>query len=110
MAYAEVAVAAPARPGKAFSYSIPEGMTVQVGHAVQVPFGPRQLPGFAFEIVEVPSYAETRDISRVIDAEPWLTQTQVALARWTSETYRSSLYSAASLMITPGFRQKILAS
>jgi primosomal protein N' (replication factor Y) len=109
LAYAEVAVAAPASPGKAFSYSIPEGMTVQVGHAVQVPFGSRQLPGFAFEIVEVPSYPETRDISRVIDAAPWLTPTQVALARWTSETYRSSLYSAASLMITPGFRQKILA-
>ncbi len=109
MAYAEVAVAAPARPGKTFSYSIPEGMTVRVGHAVQVPFGPRQLPGFAIEIVDVPNFADTRDISRVIDAEPWLTPAQVELARWTSETYRSSLYSAASLMITPGFRQRILA-
>ncbi len=109
MAYAEVAVGAPAQPGKTFSYSIPPGMRVQVGHAVQVPFGPRQIPGFVFGVTELPGYPETRDIGRVIDDEPWLSKEQVQLAQWISHTYRASLYSAAALMIPPGFRQKVLA-
>ena len=109
MAYAEVAVAAPASPGKSFSYSVPEGMHVQVGHAVQVPFGPRQLPGFVIETPERPAFPETRGITRVIDEEPWLTPWQVELAAWVSETYHASLYAAVSLMIPPGYQQKITA-
>ena len=109
MVYAEVAVGVRSAPGRTFSYSVPEGLDVLRGHAVQVPFGPRQLPGFVFEVAEVPSYTETRDISAVIDSEPWLSPDQVEIARWTSETYQSSLYAAASLMIPPGYRQRIIA-
>ena len=109
MAYADVAVGAPAQPGKTFSYSIPSDMRVRVGHAVQVPFGPRQLPGFVFAVTELPGYHETRDIARVIDDDPWLSPVQVELALWISETYRAPLFQAASLMIPRGFRQRVLA-
>lgn len=109
MSYAEVAVDIRTTPGKTFSYSIPPQLTVRVGHAVQVPFGSRHLPGFVFEITETPSYPETKNISRVIDTIPWLSKTQVALARWISATYFASLYSAAALMIPPGFRQRVAA-
>ncbi len=109
MTYAEVAVGAPAQPGKTFSYSVPEGMEVRPGHAVQVPFGPRQLPGFVFALAQVPGYPETRPITRVVGEEPWLSPQQLSLARWISETYRSPLYSAAVPMVPPGFRQKVQA-
>ena len=109
MPYAEVAVGAPAPPGKTFSYSVPDGVAVRVGHAVQVPFGPRQLPGFVFETPELPSYPETRDIARVIDAEPWLAPWQIGLATWISRAYHTSMYAAASVMIPPGYRQKVVA-
>ena len=110
MGYAEVAVDVPTEPGRTFSYSIPSHLQVQVGHAVQVPFGPRQLPGFVFELTDLPGYHETREIARAIDSRPWLSPVQVELARWISSTYHSSLYSAASLMVPPGFRQRVLAT
>ena len=109
MTYAEVAVGVRTEPGKSFSYSIPPDLHVQVGHAVQVPFGPRQLPGFVFELTDLPGFPETRDIARVVDSQPWLSEAQVELAKWLSESYHASLYSAASLMIPPGFRQKVVA-
>ena len=109
MSYAEVAVGIRTEPGRTFSYFIPRALAVRKGHAVQVPFGPRQLPGFVFEVTELPGYPETRDIARVIDTQPWLTDAQVELARWISGHYHASLYSAASLMIPPGFRQRVVA-
>ena len=109
MNYAEVAVGVRTEPGRTFSYSIPSDMVVRVGHAVQVPFGPRQLPGFVFELTALPGYPETRDIARVIESQPWLSTVQVELAKWISESYHASLYSAASMMIPPGFRQRVAA-
>ncbi|MBI3744096.1 MAG: hypothetical protein HY261_07420, partial [Chloroflexi bacterium] len=108
MPYAEVAVDSPIQ-GRTFSYAIPGGMSVRVGHAVQVPFGPRQLPGFVFDVTELPGYHETRDIAKVIGDEPLLTQAQVKLASWVAETYRSSTYAAAALMVPSGYRQKVAA-
>ncbi|MCL0101901.1 primosomal protein N' [Dehalococcoidia bacterium] len=110
MSYAEVAVGVHTEASRTFSYSIPPELQVRAGHAVQVPFGPRQLPGFVFALTASPGYPETRDIARVVDSEPWLSDTQLKLAEWVSHTYRSSLYAAASLMIPPGFRQKIVAT
>ncbi|MSQ24975.1 MAG: primosomal protein N' [Dehalococcoidia bacterium] len=111
--FADVAVDAPVRPGQThggtFSYSIPPGMSVQPGHIVEVPFGPKQLSGIVFALTPEPAVPHTRPITRVIDAAPWLTGPHLALASWMSERYRCPLYYAASLMTPPGFRQKAVA-
>ena len=108
--YAEVAVDFRSAPGKTFSYEIPLGVDVRPGHVVEVPFGSRRLPGFVFELTESPGFVETKEISRVVDVEPWLSEVQLQLARWLSVTYLSSLYSAAALMVPPGFRQRVQAA
>ena len=72
MGYAEVAVDAPTQPGRTFSYSFADDADVRVGHAVRVPFGSRQLPGFVFETPDLPAYSETRPIAEVIGPGPLL--------------------------------------
>ena len=109
MPYAEVAVDFRSAPGKTFSYGIPPGMDARPGNVVEVPFGSRHLPGFIFELTAEPSFSETKDLTRVIGVDPWLSEAQLRLARWLSVTYFSSLYSAAALMVPPGFRQKVQA-
>ena len=72
MGYAEVAVDAPTQPGRTFSYSFSADEDVRLGHAVRVPFGSRQLPGFVFETPDVPAFAETRPIAEVVGPGPLL--------------------------------------
>jgi primosomal protein N' (replication factor Y) len=108
MPYAEVAVNAALPHRRAFSYSVPEGMRLEVGQAVYVPFGRRTLQGIVLELPEVPSYPETRDILAPLTEGPILSPAQVALGRWISEEYLAPLFLSLALMLPPGFEQKPL--
>ncbi len=108
MAYAEVAVNSPAAQRHTFSYAIPPSLTVTVGQAVWVPFGPRLLQGIVFELTELPAVEETKEIAEVIDSRPSLTPTQVELARWISQHYLAPLFDCAALMLPPGFERKVV--
>jgi primosomal protein N' (replication factor Y) len=108
MPYAEVAVNAPLPHRRAFSYSVPEGMRLEVGQAVYVPFGRRTLQGIVLELPEVPAYSETRDILAPLTEGPILAPAQVALGRWISEEYLAPLFQSLALMLPPGFEQKPL--
>ncbi|MEW6033662.1 MAG: primosomal protein N', partial [Chloroflexota bacterium] len=52
---------------------------------------------------------ETRDVHGLIEAEPVLTEAQVALARWISDRYLSPLFDSLALMLPPGFERSLLA-
>ena len=81
MAYAEVAVNAAAPIRQTFTYRIPEGLSVRVGHSVYVPFGSRQLQGVILQVTEEPTFAEARDIEAVIDPEPVLSPERAQIGR-----------------------------
>ena len=102
MRFAEVAVDAPAGYDRTFSYSIPGHMDVQPGHLVEVPFGPRTLQGVVFSLPPVPQVSKTREIQSTLAPEPYLSETQLSLARWISQHYMSALFEAAALMLPPG--------
>jgi len=108
MAYAEVAVNAAVPHRRAFSYSLPEGMRLEVGQAVYVPFGRRTLQGIVLELPEIPSYPETRDILAPLTEGAILSPAQVALGRWIGEEYLAPLFVSLALMLPPGFEQKPL--
>src|SRR4030042_756523 len=108
MPYAEVAVNAPLPHRRAFSYSVPEGLRLEVGQAVYVPFGRRTLQGIILELPEVPSYPETRDILTPLTDSAIVSPAQVALGRWVSEEYLAPLFQSLALMLPPGFGQKPL--
>ena len=108
MAYAEVAVNAAAPIRQTFTYRIPEGLPVSVGHAVYVPFGSRRLQGVVLDVTEEPAFAEARDIEAIIDPEPVLSPERAQLARWLSDHYLAPLFDCVALMLPPGFKRRPL--
>jgi len=108
MPYAEVAVNSAIPSRQTFTYHIPEGMGVAVGHAVYVPFGRRTLQGIVLALSETSQIEQTRDIESLIDHEPLLGPHQVALAYWLADYYLAPLFDCVSLMLPPGFRRRPL--
>ncbi len=108
MSYAEVAVDFPLAQPRTFSYSIPPNISLSVGHAVWVPFGPRLVQGIVLALSEQAQVEETKEIAEAIDAHPILFPRQVKLAQWIAERYLSSYFDAAALMLPPGFERRVL--
>ncbi len=108
MEYAEVSVNSPVAQRQTFSYAIPPDLNIQVGQAVLVPFGDKELQGIVLELTPHPSVTETREITGIIEPYPLLSASQVRLARWISEHYLSPLFEAVALMLPPGFKRKLI--
>src|SRR3990172_3862312 len=106
MPYAEVAVDAPIRDGRTFTYSIPTHLTVASGQMVLVPFGPRMADGIVFQLSATSHIDPVRPIEVADPVGPVLQPSHLELARWISDYYISPLYAAASLMLPPGFRNR----
>lgn len=81
-----------------FTYSLPVGLreNIQIGARLLVPFGKRQLTGYAVVLHENLSpeleIDETviRDVLELLDAEPLLTKEILRLTQWTSDYYATS--------------------
>ena len=108
MPYAEVSVNSPVAQRQAFSYTIPEGLSVDIGQAVWVPFGDKVLQGIVLELSQYPAVEETREIAGLIESRPILSPAHVSLARWLSDYYLCPLFDAVALMLPPGFERKTL--
>ena len=109
MPFAEVAVNAAAPIRQSFTYRLPDGLPLEVGHAVYVPFGTRTLQGIVLEVTDAPAFAEAREIEALIDPRPLLSPVHAALARWLSEYYLAPLFDCVSLMLPPGFKRRPLS-
>lgn len=92
---------------RAFTYSIPAHLAskIALGQLVWVPFGSRRLQGIVIAFSETSPVEQTKDIDEIADARPFLSTTQLELARWMARTYLCSLYDALSLMLPPGIEQ-----
>ena len=109
MPYAEVAVDAPIRDGRTFTYSIPPHLTVEPGQMVQVPFGPRMADGIVFQISATTHIDPVRPLEATDSLGRILLPSHLDLARWISDYYMAPLYAAAALMLPPGFRNRTVA-
>ena len=107
MRYAEVAVDAPVGHSRTFSYSIPPRYSLEPGQMVWVPFGSRLTQGIVTELAATSQVEETRDILAPIEPSPLVDEVHMELARWLSEYYLCSLFSAVSLMLPPGFESQV---
>ncbi len=106
MSFAEVAVDAPIRPSRTFSYAVPDHLTVDRGQMVQVPFGPRMADGIVFDVAQTPQFSPVRPIATTDADGPLLSSVQLGLARWIGHYYLSPLFAAAALMLPPSFRSR----
>lgn len=109
LSYAEVAVDAPVRSGRAFSYHIPEPLPIVPGQLVWVPFGRRTLQGIVMEVAAIPQVAETKAILQPVEPAPLLDAAALSLTQWLSRYYLCSLFDAAALFLPPGFKAHALS-
>ena len=107
MLYAEVIVDLSAEAvDKRFSYAIPEGMEIQPGMLVTVPFGPRTLDGFVVALSDTcrVSLERVKPVLKVARPEPVVLPELMALADWMHRRYLCNLVDALRLMIPSELR------
>ncbi|HXH70690.1 MAG TPA: primosomal protein N', partial [Pyrinomonadaceae bacterium] len=94
--FVEVALPLPLR--QTFTYHLPVGLqeNIQIGARLLVPFGKRQLTGYAVALhakisPELEIEEETiKDALELLDSEPLLTKEIVRLTQWTADYYAAS--------------------
>lgn len=87
-----------------YSYRVPEGMNVQPGMRVRVPFGRgnRRSEGIVLSIQD--TYQEgLKTIEQALDDEPILTYAQLQLAAFMKERYFCTFYEAVKAILPAGF-------
>lgn len=106
--YAQVMVdIAHANVDRLFTYAVPEGMEVEPGKRVLVPFGAgnKQREGFVLELAaDYTGPARLKSLSRALEPYPVLRPDQLELARWMQEVYGCLLVEALRLMIPAQLR------
>ncbi len=85
--YCEVALNRPLR--RTFTYAVPDALVARVrrGVRVWVPFGGARLVGVVVETCERSDVARVRPVAGVLDGEPPVGETLLALTRWIAERY-----------------------
>ncbi len=109
MQFAEVAVDFPDDHSRTFTYSAPDEIAVVVGDLVWVPFGPRTVQGVVFEFTDAPATEldKIRPITaRIVDG-PFIAEHLIRVARWVAEYYRTTLFTACSLLLPPGASSRL---
>ena len=88
---------------KPYSYRIPEGMALQPGQRVQLPFGRgnRRCEGIVLA-VEPGEEAGLKAVERCLDDTPILTDRQLRLAAFLRERYFCTFYDAIRAMLPAG--------
>lgn len=98
---AEVAVFAGLRgPARTFTYRVPDGLDVRLGHLVRAGFGARAVHGVVVAL-DVPADRELKPLDGLVHPIPLLSDRRLALARWIAETYRCGLADAVRAMLPP---------
>jgi primosomal protein N' (replication factor Y) (superfamily II helicase) len=98
---------APALPVfETWTYSAPAALELRLGHAVMVPFGPRQVAGYIIGPGDpaVPE-ARLRPVSRLLDAEPAFDEGQLAFMRWIAAYYLSPLGEVIATAMPAGLKR-----
>ena len=100
---AEVAVFAGLRgPARTFTYSVPDGLDVRLGHLVRADFGPRAVHGVVVGLGEPADRAvRLKPVDGLVHPIPLLSDHQLALAGWIARTYRCGLADAVRAMLPP---------
>jgi len=89
-AYCQVALPVPL--DRVFTYSVREGQAPRRGARVIVPFRNEKLIGVVTEVgVEAPAEFEVRPLESVLDEEPLLSDSLLALGEWMAQYYLAPL-------------------
>lgn len=106
--YAEVLVEIKAKAvDKTFTYKIPDGINLEVGVRVLVPFGKRRLEGFVLTVINEGNFDyEIKEIISVIDEKPVINEEMIRLGRYISKKTLSPLITAYQTMLPRALKAK----
>ncbi|GAC1374987.1 MAG: primosomal protein N' [Ktedonobacteraceae bacterium] len=99
------------------TYLVPDELVAELrpGQLVAVPYADRLVEGIIWNCIPNVTLAEwnaaepgevLRPLQTILDPEPALLPHQMALARWMSEYYVTSLAQVAQMMLPPGLMQR----
>ncbi|MDE2966215.1 MAG: primosomal protein N' [Chloroflexota bacterium] len=100
--YAQVAVLNGSPQHGTFTYTVPEGLLVRRGMSVVVPWRTRRAIGIILEVASRSQVDEPRQIERILDPLPLLTQRQLELADWIASHYLAPIAACVTLFLPPG--------
>ncbi len=105
--FVQIAVNVPSVAG-VFDYAIPGDLaeSIGLGQLVIVPFSKQTVQGVILRFIDRPSIADTKEILEIVDPDPVLTSTQIALAEWMAKTTLSPLAAIINLMLPVGLGQQ----
>ncbi|MGD8404555.1 MAG: DEAD/DEAH box helicase, partial [Anaerolineales bacterium] len=91
-----------------FDYSVPTDLVGHINTAslVVVSFGRQRVQGIVLRFVDQPSVPDTKEVLEILDPDPVLTPSQIALAEWMAEATLSPLAAIVNLMVPTGISQK----
>lgn len=90
-----------------FTYSIPDGLDVKIGHRVLAPFGRGNRPTEGFVLQKTEAYDgdfAVKPIIKTMEPYPVLLEEQIELARWLAAAYHCTLCEALRLMLPAQLR------
>jgi primosomal protein N' (replication factor Y) len=102
----EVAVAAPV--DQTFTYAVPPGLGLQLGHAVLVPFGKRRVTGYVVG-PGLPDLPDERllPVDRLLDPTPAFDATQLQLLQWAADYYLAGLGEVIATALPSRMKAKV---
>ncbi len=98
-----VEVALPVPLATFFTYRLPAGQEAPAGTRVRVQLGTRKLVGVVFGAADAAQAArhKTREIEQILDPEPLLGETELALARWLADYWFAPPGEAIAMLLPP---------
>ena len=101
-----VQVAVPVPVDGPFTYRVPPGMELRIGHAVQVGFGRRRLTGYVVGESEQPpkGVRSIKPVERLLDPEPALNEEQLRFCRWAAGYYLTGLGEVIATALPSPYR------
>ncbi len=100
--YAQVAVLNGSPQRGAFTYAVPAGMELRRGMSVVVPWRTQWAIGIVLEVSTGSEVVDPREIERLLDPEPLLSQRQLELAGWIASRYLAPISACVALFLPPG--------
>ncbi|MBI4265037.1 MAG: primosomal protein N' [Acidobacteria bacterium] len=107
MRFISVAVPVPYLASLTYRFSEPHAALPPVGARVRVPLGSRSVTGLVIaHDADAPEDGEARDVEAVLDREPFLPPSVVALCEWVADYYMSGIGDAIGVALPPGARRQ----
>lgn len=94
---------------QAFTYSLRPSheASAEIGQLVWVPFGARRLQGIIVGLNETTTLGVTRPVEAIAETRPFLSSSQIQLARWIANRYLAPLSECIWLLLPPGIEEKV---